>query len=80
MVEGAAILAGGLALLGWSLATRSPSGPTLPAAAAFWSSLPVVVLGVSYFVRSYADSQVRRRVESILHAIAAARTAAEDGT
>jgi hypothetical protein len=75
IVEGAIILALGLGLLGWSLAVRSPGPAALGPTAAFWSSFPVVVLGISYFVRSYADSQVRREVQSIKHALAVERTA-----
>jgi len=69
IVEGVIILCLAFGMLGGSLAARS-ADPTRPApAAVFWSSIPVIILGVSYFVRSYADSQVRREVNSIQQAL-----------
>lgn len=58
IVEGAIIISLGFSLLGWSLAVREADPARL---AALWSSIPVVLLGMGYFVRSYADSQVPLR-------------------
>ncbi len=73
IVEGAIILCLGFGLLGWALAARSADPARLTPAALFWSSFPVMILGISYFVRSYADSQVRREVKSIQQALTPGR-------
>ncbi|MEN6370074.1 MAG: hypothetical protein ABFD77_10335 [Thermotogota bacterium] len=73
IVEGVIILCLGFGLLGWSLAARSADPARLAPAAVFWSSIPTMILGISYFVRSYADSQVRREVKAIQHALTPAR-------
>jgi uncharacterized membrane protein YjfL (UPF0719 family) len=65
IVEGVVIIALGLSLFGWSIVARAADPARQAPQAALWSSIPVVLLGVSYFVRSFADSRVRSKVKSI---------------
>lgn len=66
IVEGVVIIALGLSLFGWSIVARAADPVRQAPQAALWSSIPVVLLGVSYLVRSFADSRIRSKVKSIL--------------
>ncbi len=79
IVEGVIILCLAFGLLGWSLAARSADPTRLAPAAVFWSSIPVIILGTGYFVRSYADSQVRREAKSIQQALTLGRASSPLG-
>lgn len=65
IVEGVVIIALGLSLFGWSIVARAADPVRQAPQAALWSSIPVVLLGVSYLVRSFADSRIRSKVTSI---------------
>lgn len=65
IAEGGVIIALGLGLLGWSIVARAADPVRQAPQAALWSSIPVVLLGVGYLVRSFADSRTRSKVISI---------------